>query len=134
MLKTTPIERIQAVVAYSEMSMNRFAIHIGLPRGENLYQIKRGHNGVSHDVADRICEKFPEIDELWLLTGKGQMLRNDVPNGIWSAVGTPNSEAFRGWAAVQALQGLLAAGTSIDVVSSAVHYADQIMAQLEKGR
>lgn len=44
-----------------------------LPRGENLYQIKRGNNGISRDVAERIVAKFPEIDLLWLLTGNGQM-------------------------------------------------------------
>jgi len=57
------------------MTTNYFARHIGLPRGENLYQIKRGNNGISLDVASRIVEKFPEIDRLWLLTGEGQMFR-----------------------------------------------------------
>ena len=41
--------------------------------GENLYQIKRGNNGISLDVADRIVTKFPQVDKLWLLTGEGQM-------------------------------------------------------------
>ena len=65
--------RIEMVVRWSCMSVNAFARHIGLPRGENLYQIKRGNNGLSIHVADMICEKFPEIDELWLLTGKNNM-------------------------------------------------------------
>ena len=55
------------------MSINYFARYIGLPRGENLYQIRRGHNGISKDVARRIVTRFPEISELWLLTGSGQM-------------------------------------------------------------
>ena len=65
--------RIEMVIRWSGMSTNAFARHIGLPRGENLYQIKRGNNGLSIHVADMICEKFPEIDELWLLTGKNDM-------------------------------------------------------------
>lgn len=55
------------------MSTNYFARYIGLPRGENLYQIKRGNNGISRDVANRIVEKFPQINKLWVLTGEGQM-------------------------------------------------------------
>ncbi len=57
------------------MSTNYFARHIGLARGENLYQIKRGNNGISLDVADRIVSKFPQVDKLWLLTGGGADVR-----------------------------------------------------------
>lgn len=67
-------ERIEAVIKMAQMTTNGFARHIGLARGENLYQIKRGNNGVSLDVADRIVAKFPEVSKLWLLTGDGQML------------------------------------------------------------
>lgn len=79
------------------MSVNAFARHIGLPRGENLYQIKRGNNGLSIHVADMICEKFPEIDELWLLTGKNNMFlsmdkcrcREAAPDPMYSATSGP---------------------------------------------
>ena len=47
-------QRIEAVIKWANMSTNYFARHIGLARGENLYQIKRGNNGISLDVADRI--------------------------------------------------------------------------------
>ena len=60
------------------MSINYFARHIGLPRGENLYQIKRGNNGISRDLAERIVAKFPEISKLWLLTGEGQMFSTPI--------------------------------------------------------
>lgn len=64
------------------MSTNYFARYIGLARGENLYQIKRGNNGISLDVADRIVAKFPQIDKLWLLTGEGQMFADERIRGI----------------------------------------------------
>ena len=64
---------MEAVIKWANMSINYFARHIGLARGENLYQIKRGNNGISIDVAQRVVAKFPEIDKLWLLTGDGQM-------------------------------------------------------------
>ncbi|MDE5578658.1 MAG: hypothetical protein K2I85_01715 [Alistipes sp.] len=75
-------QRIEAVIKWANMSTNYFARHIGLPRGENLYQIKRGNNGISRDVARRIVEKFPQIDKLWLLTGDGQMFVDEPPRGV----------------------------------------------------
>ncbi len=75
-------ERIEAVIKWANMSTNYFARHIGLARGENLYQIKRGNNGISLDVADRIVSKFPEVDKLWLLTGEGQMFAEPKLRGV----------------------------------------------------
>ena len=73
--------RIEAVIKWANMSTNYFARYIGLARGENLYQIKRGNNGISLDVADRIVAKFPQIDKLWLLTGEGQMFADERLRG-----------------------------------------------------
>lgn len=61
------------MIRWANMSTNYFARYIGLARGENLYQIKRGNNGISLDVADHVVAKFPQIDKLWLLTGEGHM-------------------------------------------------------------
>lgn len=66
-------QRLEAVIEWAGMSTNYFARYIGLPRGENLYQIRKGNNGISKDVAHRVVEKFPEISEMWLLTGSGEM-------------------------------------------------------------
>lgn len=70
--------RIHAVIEWAGMTTNFFAHHIGLACGENLYQIKRGNNGISRDVAERIVRKFPEISRAWLLTGDGSMFANDA--------------------------------------------------------
>ena len=50
-------QRIEKVLKYADMSTNYFAKYIGLLRGENLYQIKRGNNKISLDVARKIHEK-----------------------------------------------------------------------------
>lgn len=63
------------------MTTNYFARYIGLARGENLYQIKRGNYGISRDVAQRIVDRFPEINLLWLLTGDGQMFSDENKRG-----------------------------------------------------
>lgn len=75
-------ERIEAVIKWANMSTNYFARHIGLARGENLYQIKRGNNGVSLDLSERIVEKFPQLNRLWLLTGEGQMFCDEKLRGV----------------------------------------------------
>ena len=75
-------QRIEAVIKWANMSTNYFARYIGLARGENLYQIKRGNNGISLDVADRIVSKFPQVDKLWLLTGEGQMFSDEKLRGV----------------------------------------------------
>lgn len=74
-------ERIESVIKWANMSTNYFARHIGLPRGENLYQIKRGNNGISLDVAERVVSSFPQIDKLWLLTGEGEMFSESRRRG-----------------------------------------------------
>lgn len=58
-MKQNTNERIEAVVNYSGMSRNHFAKHIGLLRGENLYQIRKGNNGISLDASDREYEYTP---------------------------------------------------------------------------
>lgn len=73
--------RLEAVIRWANMSTNYFARHIGLARGENLYQIKRGNNGISLNLADRIVKCFPEINKLWLLTGEGDMFLSIPDNG-----------------------------------------------------
>ncbi len=75
-------QRIEAVIKWANMSTNYFARYIGLARGENLYQIKRGNNGISLDVAERVVTKFPQIDKLWLLTGEGQMFADSHLRGV----------------------------------------------------
>lgn len=66
--------RIEKIVSWAGLTTNAFAINIGLPRGENLYQIKRGNNGISKEVAELISAKYPEISRAWVLTGEGEML------------------------------------------------------------
>lgn len=131
--KETPTnwQRIEMVIQQSKLTVNAFARHIGLPRGENLYQIKKGNNGISLDVATRICQHYPEIDKLWLLTGDGQMLRDDAPAGPWANIGTPNSEAFRAWAAVHLLPVFIEKGSPAPA-TAALDQVDELLKQLAK--
>ncbi len=73
----TDWQRLEQVVKWSGMSTNKFALHIGLKRSENLYQIKRGNFGISKELARLIVEHYPQISQLWLLTGHGDMLHGE---------------------------------------------------------
>lgn len=66
--------RIQKILNYSEMRKNTLAKTLGYTNSAIFYQIEVGRNGISSNLANRICEKFPEINHNWILTGKGQML------------------------------------------------------------
>lgn len=67
--RNTSEERLREVVQQSGHSVNRLAKELGLPRGENLYQILRGNNGISLDVAQRIHSLYPKYSVSWLLCG-----------------------------------------------------------------
>lgn len=66
-------QRLERVVKWTGLSVNSFALNIGLKRSENLYQIKKGNNGISRDLADLIAQKYPSISKGWLLSGEGDM-------------------------------------------------------------
>lgn len=66
-------QRIEKIVRWAGLSVNSFALNIGLNRGENLYQIKRGNNGISKELAEQITAKYPELSKAWIITGEGDM-------------------------------------------------------------
>ena len=72
-------KRLEEIINQSGLSINAFARRIGLRHGENLYQIKRGYNGISRDVAERIHACFPQYSVGWILTGHDEM-----PNILYS--------------------------------------------------
>ncbi len=74
-------QRLEKVVKWAGMSVNAFALHIGLKRSENLYQIKKGNHGISKELANIISTKYPQISKSWLLTGDGEMLKDGEGEG-----------------------------------------------------
>lgn len=65
--------RLERVIAESGLSTHAFAKKIGLKRGENLYQIRRGNNGISIDVACRINRLYPKYSITWLMCGQEEV-------------------------------------------------------------
>ena len=69
-------ERLEKVIQYLNYNVNSFAKEIGLNRAERLYQIKRGNYAISKNLASTISERFSNINEAWLITGEGNMLKD----------------------------------------------------------
>lgn len=63
-------DRLSQVIRRSGLSIHRFAKAIGLKRAENLYQIKKGKNRISCNLAYRIHALYPMYSVGWLLTGE----------------------------------------------------------------
>ncbi len=79
--------RLEQVIKWTGLSVNSFALNIGLKRSENLYQIKKGNNGISRDLAELIATKYPSVSKGWLLSGEGTMFIEQRGNG--SSQGVP---------------------------------------------
>jgi hypothetical protein len=69
--------RLEQVIKWTGLTTNAFALSIGLKRSENLYQIKKGRNSISKDLAELIAVKYSGISQSWLLTGEGSMFTEE---------------------------------------------------------
>lgn len=70
--------RLQALIAWSGLTVRKFAIQLGYPSPEILYRIKYGKNGISRALAGRILAQYPAIRKCWLLCGEGSMLSEEM--------------------------------------------------------
>lgn len=76
----TDSERITEVLKFVGMTANRFSEHIGLKTAQNIYDIIKGKHGISKLVAEKITAKYLNINQAWLLTGEGTMLKSEGSN------------------------------------------------------
>lgn len=79
------IDRIGRILKTQKISASMFADEIGVQRS-SVSHVMSGRNKPSLDFITRIVNRYPEIDSVWLLTGKGEMLRGmndgDKPNDL----------------------------------------------------
>ncbi|MEN9697634.1 MAG: hypothetical protein RLZ56_1055 [Bacteroidota bacterium] len=70
-----PIERIAIYLQFKAIAPYSFERKIHLSNGYVAKQLK--HNGsVGSDILIRICEHYPDLNMLWVLTGDGSMILN----------------------------------------------------------
>lgn len=78
--KNTEIsERLKQLIDYYNLTANKFAKELGYERSQALYDMINGKAKPSFDFFERLMnsEFSEQIDFKWLLTGKGEMLKND---------------------------------------------------------
>lgn len=74
MIRYNSSERLQKVICWTGLNTSAFAMQVGLPSPQSLYQIKAGKHQLSRQIAERICERYPEVSFSWLFAGEGEML------------------------------------------------------------
>ena len=67
--------RLKKILEYTGMRRNTLAKVLGYTNSAIFYQIETGRNGISSNLAVRMTDRFPEIDQNWILTGNGEMLK-----------------------------------------------------------
>lgn len=64
--------RVEKILKHYGLSASAFAEKISVQRS-SISHILSGRNKPSLDFIDKVLHAFPEIDFLWLLSGKGQL-------------------------------------------------------------
>lgn len=62
-----------AFIENSELSARQFDLSIGASNGYIL-RMKKNNASIGSDVIENIIKTYPQLNIIWLLTGKGQML------------------------------------------------------------
>jgi len=70
-------DQLIKIMTHFAISSTRFADEIGVQRS-SVSHILSGRNKPSYDFIIKILEKYPSINTLWLLTGKGAMLSTEM--------------------------------------------------------
>lgn len=70
--------RLKLLIEHVGIRRNTLAKELGYTNASVFYQIEIGRNGISANLAKKIAKKYPEINQNWLLTGKGKMILEDT--------------------------------------------------------
>jgi transcriptional regulator with XRE-family HTH domain len=83
-------DRLIEFLEYKDLSQAKFAGKIGVSKG----YVNNMTENPTQETITSIKNKFPELNTEWLLTGKGEMLRNNINevngNGNTSVAGNGN--------------------------------------------
>ncbi|MBN1414013.1 MAG: helix-turn-helix transcriptional regulator [Bacteroidales bacterium] len=66
-------EQLLKLLSHLNVSATQFAEEIGVQRS-SISHILSGRNKPSYDFIIKLLEKYPSINPIWLLAGKGEML------------------------------------------------------------
>jgi len=70
------LNRISRLISTKKISASQFADEIGVQRS-SVSHVLSGRNNPSLDFITKIIQAYPEVNSDWLLTGIGNMLRDE---------------------------------------------------------
>ena len=73
------INRIIDFIHHKDMSVRQFDISIGAANGYTL-RMEKNNASVGSDVIERINKRYPKLNLVWLITGKGPMFIEESIN------------------------------------------------------
>ena len=81
MNKERVIEIMNELFKVIEMNPNQLADSLDMKRTQGIYDILNPDKkvGISKNMADKICSKFPNIKKSYLLTGEGSIINEEDP-------------------------------------------------------
>lgn len=78
-----PSEILESVINALEISKYKFAKEIGLSSPDHLYKMLNGNQKPNWETLRKIIERFPHLNDRFLLRGEGEVLGNsDAINHI----------------------------------------------------
>lgn len=74
------IDRVLQIIECLGMSARQFDMSIGTTNGYSL-RMHKNRASIGSDIIERISKKYPKINLVWLITGKGEMFleAKDIP-------------------------------------------------------
>ncbi len=72
------IERVKILMSVKNLTSSDFAANIQVQRS-GISHILSGRNKPSLDFVMKVLEAFPDVDEAWLLFGRGEMFKGSLP-------------------------------------------------------
>lgn len=70
------IDRLMIFIDHIGLSARQFDLSIGAGNGYIL-RMKKNRASIGSDIIERIILQYPQLNIVWLLTGKGSMLDSD---------------------------------------------------------
>jgi len=89
-MNRSPIaDRIEDLISHKSLSIKVFSEELGVQRS-SLSHILSGRNKPSLDFILKILSTYPEVNEKWLLHGKGELLKS-IESSLKSAIPTEST-------------------------------------------
>ena len=87
------VDRIKLFIESRNISLRSFDESVGMSKGYMSRQIKTKAS-VGGDVLERIIDKYPELNPIWLLKGEGEMLLESTKNTDYTKTNYEAPEAM----------------------------------------